>query len=55
VFADVRRGKALASVVDRVNVTDTSGASVDTTELFGSPADAEEPAAGDSAEGEQEK
>ena len=55
VFADVRRGKALASVVDRVNVTDTSGADVDTAELFGSPAIEEEPAAGDSAEGEQEK
>ena len=56
VFADVRRGKALASVVDRVNVTDTTGATVDTAELFGSSVDdAEEPAAGDSAEGEQEK
>ncbi len=55
VFADVRRGKALASVVDRVKVTDTSGAEVDTAELFGSPIEAEELAAGDSAEGEQEK
>ncbi|MEO7078426.1 trigger factor [Rhodococcus sp. BP22] len=55
IFADVRRGKALASVVDRVNVTDTAGATVDTAELFGSPADEEEPAAGDSAEGEQDK
>ncbi|MDJ0360720.1 trigger factor [Rhodococcus sp. H29-C3] len=55
IFADVRRGKALASVVDRVNVTDTAGATVDTAELFGSPEDEEEPAAGDSAEGEQDK
>ncbi|ORI17198.1 trigger factor [Rhodococcus sp. 1168] len=55
IFADVRRGKALASVVDRVNVTDTAGATVDTAELFGSPADEDEPAAGDSAEGEQDK
>ncbi|WP_168708380.1 MULTISPECIES: trigger factor [unclassified Rhodococcus (in: high G+C Gram-positive bacteria)] len=55
IFADVRRGRALASVVDRVNVTDTAGATVDTAELFGSPADEEEPAAGDSAEGEQDK
>ena len=46
VFADVRRGKALASVVDRVNVTDSTGAAVDTSELFGSPSDTEEPAAG---------
>ncbi|NIL78192.1 trigger factor [Rhodococcus sp. B10] len=55
VFADVRRGKALASVVDRVKVTDTAGADIDTSELFGSPAEAEEPATGDSSEGEQEK
>ena len=56
VFADVKRGKALASVVERVTVTDTSGASVDTAELFGSPADApDEVEAADSSEGEQEK
>lgn len=48
VFADVRRGKALGSVVDRVTVTDTTGASVDTSELFGTKkddADAEDSAA----------
>lgn len=39
VFADVRRGKALAGVVEKFTVTDTSGATVDTAELFGSPAD----------------
>jgi trigger factor len=56
VFADVKRGKALASVVERVTVTDTNGASVDTAELFGSPADApDEVEAADSSEGEQEK
>ncbi|MBS9372832.1 trigger factor [Rhodococcus sp. B50] len=35
VFADVRRGKALGTVVDRATVTDTTGATVDTSELFG--------------------
>ena len=38
VFADVRRGKALASVVSAATVTDTEGNTVDTTEMFGSPA-----------------
>ncbi|MGW0174717.1 trigger factor [Rhodococcus sp. NPDC003322] len=37
VFADVRRGKALATVVEKFAVTDTTGATVDTKELFGSP------------------
>ena len=37
VFADVRRGKALASVVGAATVTDTEGNTVDTTELFGNP------------------
>lgn len=35
IFADVRRGKALGTVVDRATVTDTTGATVDTSELFG--------------------
>ncbi|MDQ3405767.1 MAG: trigger factor [Actinomycetota bacterium] len=35
IFADVRRGKALASVVRAATVTDASGAVVDLTELFG--------------------
>jgi trigger factor len=39
IYADVRRGKALASVVRRATVTDSSGAAVDLDELFG----AEEP------------
>ncbi|QXU55280.1 trigger factor [Rhodococcus sp. LW-XY12] len=39
VFADVRRGKALGTVVDRANVTDTTGATVDTAELFGTKKD----------------
>ncbi|MFI5783209.1 trigger factor [Nocardia sp. NPDC051570] len=46
VFADVRRGKALATVVGQTKVTDTAGNTVDTAEMFGSPAEeAEEPAA----------
>ena len=35
VFADVRRGKALAEVVGRVTVTDSEGNKVDTDEMFG--------------------
>ncbi|SDE09913.1 trigger factor [Rhodococcus tukisamuensis] len=35
VFADVRRGKALASVVEKFTVTDTAGETVDTAEMFG--------------------
>lgn len=41
IYADVRRGKALASVVRKATVTDGSGAEVDLAELFGG----EEPAA----------
>ncbi|WP_051385370.1 trigger factor [Actinokineospora inagensis] len=40
IFADVRRGKALASVVRQAEVTDESGNAVDLSELFG----ADEPA-----------
>lgn len=52
IFADVRRGKALASVVRLATVTDASGNTVDLEELFGpreqpAPAAAEEPAAAD--------
>ena len=49
IYADVRRGKALASVVRKATVTDGSGAEVDLTELFG----AEEPA-GEAATGEMQ-
>jgi len=35
IFADVRRGKALASVVRQATVTDASGNAVDLDELFG--------------------
>lgn len=44
IYADVRRGKALASVVRRATVTDASGNRVDLEELFGR----------ESSEGEQE-
>ncbi|KZB83565.1 trigger factor [Amycolatopsis regifaucium] len=40
IYADVRRGKALASVVRKTTVTDASGAEVDLEELFG-PAEEE--------------
>ncbi|MEU1427946.1 trigger factor [Nocardia sp. NPDC005746] len=39
VFADVRRGKALAGVVVQAAVTDTAGNTVDTAEMFGNPAE----------------
>jgi trigger factor len=35
IFADVRRGKALATVVRQATVTDASGNAVDMDELFG--------------------
>lgn len=51
VFADVRRGKALAGVVVQAAVTDTAGNTVDTTEMFGNPAEeAEEVSAEELAE-----
>ncbi|PPJ23173.1 trigger factor [Nocardia nova] len=40
IFADVRRGKALAGVVIKAKVTDTEGNTVDTAEMFGEPAEA---------------
>ncbi|MFI1913616.1 trigger factor [Nocardia sp. NPDC020380] len=51
VFADVRRGKALAGVVTQTVVTDTAGNAVDTAEMFGTPAEeAEEVSAEELAE-----
>ncbi|GAA2068369.1 trigger factor [Williamsia deligens] len=35
IYADIRRSKALAGIVGQVTVTDTTGASVDTSEFFG--------------------
>ncbi|AKE92505.1 trigger factor [Rhodococcus aetherivorans] len=55
VYADVRRGKALGNVVDRATVTDTSGATIDTSELFGTKSDAEsEDAEAPAGEGDSE-
>jgi trigger factor len=48
IFADVRRGKALASVVRLATVTDASGNAVDLEELFGKREDAAQPAEDDS-------
>ncbi|MGW6336694.1 trigger factor [Nocardia rhamnosiphila] len=42
VFADVRRGKALAEVVGKVTVTDSEGNKVDTDEMFGSAKESDE-------------
>jgi trigger factor len=39
VFADVRRGLAVAAVVEAATVTDTEGTVIDTSEFFGSGAD----------------
>lgn len=47
IYADVRRGKALASVVRRATVTDASGAEVDLDELFGSGQAQEDETGGD--------
>jgi trigger factor len=49
VFADVRRGKALAGVVGRVKVTDSEGNAVDTTEMFGGPEDSADEAIAEEA------
>jgi trigger factor len=44
IFADVRRGKALASIVRQATVTDASGNAIDFDALFGPVAPAEEEA-----------
>lgn len=48
IFADIRRGKALASIVGRAAVTDSDGKTVDVSEMFGSQ-DAAGPAEEDTA------
>ncbi|MGW4366838.1 trigger factor [Nocardia takedensis] len=60
IFADVRRGKALAGVVGRVKVTDSEGNAVDTSEMFGGGEDsvdelAEALEAADATEAETDK
>jgi trigger factor len=52
IFADVRRGKALASVVRQATVTDAAGNTVDLDELFGAPAEAGAETAEEAAEQE---
>ncbi|MGC5258408.1 trigger factor [Gordonia sp. DT218] len=47
VYADVRRGKALAGIVSDVTVTDSKGAAVDTDEFFGKPEEAADDDAAD--------
>ncbi|MPY97002.1 MAG: trigger factor [Actinophytocola sp.] len=49
IFADVRRGKALASIVRKATVTDESGNEVDLSEFFGADGADEQP---DTVEGE---
>ena len=39
IYADVRRGKALAEVVRQATVTDASGETLDLSELFGTEDD----------------
>jgi trigger factor len=52
VFADVRRGRTIAEVVQAASVTDTDGNVIDTTEFFGSPEadEAEAPAEAEEAD-----
>jgi trigger factor len=54
IYADVRRGKALASVVRRATVTDASGAPVDLEDLFGADEAEETPAVVDAESTETE-
>jgi trigger factor len=42
VYADVRRGLAVAAVVEAATVTDTDGTVIDTSEFFGSGAESDE-------------
>ncbi|MCG5432467.1 trigger factor [Mycobacterium sp. MYCO198283] len=54
-FADVRRGKALAAVVRKATVTDTAGNAIDTEEFFGpgdAAADSKPQSTDDAADGE---
>ena len=53
-FADVRRGKALAIVVRRATVTDTAGNAIDTEEFFGGR-QSEAAEAGDEPSGEEQQ
>ena len=46
VYADVRRGLAVAAVVEKATVSDTAGEVIDTTEFFGTPEAESEPDSG---------
>ena len=46
-FADVRRGRAMAAVVEAATVTDTDGNTIDTSEFFGKPGQPDETSATD--------
>lgn len=50
-FADVRRGLAIAEVVRAATVTDTAGNAIDTDEFFGKRSEADATEASDEAEG----
>ncbi|MDV6012025.1 trigger factor [Haloechinothrix sp. LS1_15] len=50
IYSDVRRGKALASIVRRTTVTDESGNAVDLDELFGSEDADDSESSGDSGD-----
>ena len=52
-FADVRRGKALAAVVHGATVKDTAGETVDTEEFFGTPQEGEPAAPAEAATDEE--
>jgi trigger factor len=49
-FADVRRGLAIAAVVEAATVTDTDGNTIDTSEFFGRRGQADEVDEADEAE-----
>ena len=53
VFADVRRGLAVAAVVEAATVTDTDGKEIDTAEFFGSPAGESDESDEQSADGDE--
>ncbi len=52
VYADVRRGLAVAAVVEAATVSDTAGEVIDTTEFFGSGAESADADADAEADGE---
>ena len=54
VFADVRRGLAVAAVVEAATVTDTDGNVVDTSEFFGPPAGPDSASDGPPAQSEDQ-